>query len=76
MLMSIFKARYGKALIGVCLIVMAIYLGAGWQSQKDWYSQYDYLYSEEFVYDYTNHPSYYGKGYDGEKEIPYESIDD
>ncbi|WP_086275281.1 hypothetical protein [Candidatus Enterococcus testudinis] len=74
--MSIFKARYGKALIGVCFILMAIYLGAGWQSQKDWHTQYNYLHSDEFVYDYTNHPSYYVKSYDGEKEIPYESMDD
>lgn len=76
MLMSIFKARYGKALIGVCFILMAIYLGAGWQSQKDWHTQYNYLHSDEFIYDYTNHPSYYVKSYDGEKEIPYESMDD
>ncbi|WP_312541902.1 ABC transporter permease [Enterococcus sp.] len=75
MLTQIFKERYGKTLIGACLILIAIYLGAGWQSQKDWHTQYNYLYSDEFIYDYTNHPSYYVKSYDGEKEIRYESID-
>lgn len=76
MLMQIFKRRYGKALIGVCLLIAALYLGTGWQSQKDWHNQYTYLYSDEFVDEYTNHPNYYVKSYDGEKEILYDSIDD
>ena len=49
MLSNIFKERYGKLLIGFCFVLLLMYLGDGWQSQKAWHQQEHYLTSEEFI---------------------------
>lgn len=74
MLKNIYYQRYGKIMIGVLLIFAFIYLGSAWSSQKSWHQQYNYLHSEKFQREYEQHPEYYVKEYDGEKEVYYTSF--
>jgi hypothetical protein len=69
MLNNIYKQRYGKLLLGLCLFLLLIYIGFGWLSQQSWHSQKDYYNSEHFEKDFKNHPKYYVEYSIGEKTV-------
>lgn len=73
MLSNIFKERYGKLLIGFCFVLLLMYLGDGWQSQKAWHQQERYLTSEEFIKDFNENREYYVKNYKGETPVYFDS---
>ncbi len=76
MLKQIYCQRYGKLLLGFCLILVLIYAGMGWDTQRSWHNQKNYFDSEEFKKDFQEHPDYYIKDYNGEKPVYYSSIDE
>ena len=39
MLKQIYCQRYGKLLLGFCLILVLIYAGMGWDTQRSWHNQ-------------------------------------
>lgn len=73
MLSNIFKERYGKLLIGFCFVLLLMYLGDGWKSQKAWHQQERYLTSEEFIKDFNENREYYVKSYKGETPVYFDS---
>jgi hypothetical protein len=75
MLKQIYRQRYGKLLLGFCLVLVLIYAGLGWNTQRSWHNQKTYFDSETFKKDFQEHPDYYIKDYQGEKPIYY-SIDE
>lgn len=76
MLEKIYRQRYGKLLLGVCVVLTLIYLGIGWVAQHSWHEQKDYYESEEFLKDFRNNPDYYIKHYNEENPTYYLSAEE